>query len=119
MGLGNFTAVYTYIYLQRIIHLKNGIARGYFEILAKIFKVLSSRFDVVIYVFFPFFTSYSFLSYRQGVGDMSLIFCSISATEYRKITPNTAGHRFAAFEVGYTVKLTGYCPPVQVLVRRR
>ena len=85
----------------------------------KIFKVLSSRFDVVIYVFFPFFTSYSFLSYRQGVGDMPLIFCSISATEYRKITPNTAGHRFAAFEVGYTVKLTGYCPPVQVLVRRR
>ena len=37
MGLGNFTAVYTYIYLQCIIHLKNGIARGYFEILAKIF----------------------------------------------------------------------------------
>lgn len=37
MGLGNFTAVYTYIYLHCIIHLKNGIARGYFEILAKIF----------------------------------------------------------------------------------
>lgn len=38
MGLGNFTAVYTYIYLQCIIHLKNGIARGYFEILVKIFQ---------------------------------------------------------------------------------
>ena len=64
MGLGNFTAVYTYISLQCIIHLKNGIARGYFEILAKIFKMLSSRLDMVIYVFFPFFTSYRFLSYR-------------------------------------------------------
>ena len=52
MGLGNFTAVCTYIYLQCIIHLKNGIAREYFEILAKIFKVLSSRLDMVIYVFF-------------------------------------------------------------------
>lgn len=38
MGLGNFTAVYTYIYLQCIIHLKNGIAGGYFEILAKNFQ---------------------------------------------------------------------------------
>lgn len=37
MGLGNFTAVCTYIYSQYIIHLKNGIAREYFEILAKIF----------------------------------------------------------------------------------
>lgn len=55
MGLGNFTAVYTYIYLQCIIYLKNGIARGYFEILAKFFKVLSSRLDMVIYVFFPVF----------------------------------------------------------------
>lgn len=36
MGLGNFTAVCTYIYLQYIIHLKNGIAREYFAILAKI-----------------------------------------------------------------------------------
>lgn len=119
MGLGNFTAVCTYIYLQCIIHLKNGIAREYFEILAKIFKVLSSRFGMVIYVFFSVFTSYRFLPYRRRSGDMSLIFYSISATEYRKITPNTAGHGFAAFEVGYTVKLTGYCPPVQVLVRRR
>ena len=55
MGLGNFTAVCTYIYLQCFIHLKNGIAREYFEILAKIFKVSSSRFGMVIYVFFPVF----------------------------------------------------------------
>ena len=119
MGLGNFTAVCTYIYLQCIIHLKNGIAREYFEFLAKIFLsvVLSVRYGNLC-IFFRF-TSYRFLPYRRRSGDMSLIFYSISATEYRKITPNTAGHGFAAFEVGYTVKLTGYCPPVQVLVRRR
>ena len=34
-------------------------------------------------------------------------------------TPNTAGHGSVVFGVGYTVKLTGYCPPMQVLVRRR
>lgn len=56
MGLGNFTAVCTYIYLQRIMHLKNGICKGILRNFGKnFFKVLSSRLDMVIYVFFPVF----------------------------------------------------------------
>ena len=55
MGFGNFTAVCTYTYLQCIIHLKNGIAREYFKIWQKFFKVLPSRLDMVIYVFFSVF----------------------------------------------------------------
>ena len=85
----------------------------------KFFKVLPSRFEMVIYIFSQFLGSCSFLSCQQEIYDKALVFCSLSAAECRKITPNTAGHGFAVFEVGYTVKLTGYCPPVQVLVRRR
>lgn len=55
MGLGNFTAVCTYIYLQCIIHLKNGIQGNTSKFWQKFFKALSSRLDMVIYVFFPVF----------------------------------------------------------------
>ena len=46
------------------------------------FKVLASRFEVVIYIFSQFLGSCSFLSCRQEIYDKALVFCSLSAAKY-------------------------------------
>lgn len=56
MGLGNFTAVCTYIFIYSVLYtLRMELQGNTSKFWQKIFKVLSSRLDMVIYVFFPVF----------------------------------------------------------------
>lgn len=119
LGLGNYTPVCTYICLQHIILLKNGIAREKAKFRKKFFKVLPSRFEVVIYIFSQFLTVVVFCHTDKKFAIKRLSFAVYPPPNVEKSPQIRQVMDLPYLGVGYTVKLTGYCPPVQVLVHRR